>query len=230
VRPAWRRLLVPGLSTVVMLLGLIGLGTWQVYRLHWKEAVLAQIAIAEAAPPIPLTADPAPYTKVTVTGHFRFDRAAQFGAEVRDTRAGATMGFHQIVPLETPDAPSILVDRGWVPQKRETPLDDPAGVVTVVGYVRPGDMPHWFSPSDDEATRQFFTLDPQAIGTAIGVPDPAPFILVVLGPSTGEAYPAPAQHLPRPPNNHLSYIITWYGLAVALVIIFSLWVRKALRS
>jgi surfeit locus 1 family protein len=228
----WRRFLVPGLSTLLMLLVLIGLGTWQVYRLEWKEGILAQIAAAEAAPPVPLTPGPlpAPYQKVSATGHFRFDQAAQFGAEVRDTRAGPTMGFCQIVPLERDGAPPILVDRGWVPQKRETPLDDPAGVVTVTGFVRPRDEPHWFSPADDPAARVFYTLDPHAIGAAIGVAGLMPFTLVALGSLTADSYPAPAQHLPRPTNNHLSYIVTWYGLAVALTIIFVVWIQKALRS
>ena len=76
---------------------------------------------------VPLGTDPAPYTKVSVVGHFRFDQAAAFGAEVRDTQTGPTMGFYQIVPLDREEAPTILVDRGWVPQKRETPLDDPTG-------------------------------------------------------------------------------------------------------
>jgi surfeit locus 1 family protein len=205
------------------------LGTWQVYRLQWKEGVLAQIAAAEAAPPAPLPPNPAPYTKGSVTGRFRFDRAAQFGAEVRDTRTGPTMGFHQIVPLEREGARTILVDRGWIPQKRETPLNDPGGIVTVTGYFRPGDRPHWFSPADDEAARQFYTLDPNAIGASVGVSDPTPFVLVAMGPPMAEAYPAPAQHLPEPPNNHLSYVITWYGLAVALLFIFGIWARKTLR-
>jgi surfeit locus 1 family protein len=213
-----------------MLLVLIGLGTWQVYRLHWKEGILAQIASAEAAPPVPLGTDPAPYTKVSATGRFRFDRAAAFGAEVRDTKAGPTMGSDQIVPLERDGAPPILVDRGWIPQKREAPLDNPAGEVTVTGYVRPGDVPHWFSPEDDSAGRQFFTLDPKAIGAVLDVPNLAPFTLVALGSATAGSYPVPAQHLPRPPNNHLSYVITWYGLAVALVVIFGVWLRKALRT
>jgi surfeit locus 1 family protein len=230
VKPPYRRFLVPGLSTLAMLVVLIGLGTWQVYRLHWKEGILAQIATAEAAPPVPLTPNPAPYTKISVTGQFRFDRAAEFGAEVRDTKSGPTMGTDQIVPLERKGAPAILVDRGWIPQKRETSLDDPSDVVTVSGYIRPGDVPHWFSPTDDTAARQFFTLDPEAIGATIGVPNLAPFTLVALGTSTPESYPAPAEHLPRPPNNHLSYVITWYGLAVALVVIFGVWLRKALRS
>lgn len=228
--PAWRRFLVPGLSTFVMLIVLIGLGTWQVYRLHWKEGILAQIVTAEAAPAVPLPADPAPFTKVSVTGRFRFDRAAQFGAEVRVTTTGPTLGFYQIVPLDRDGAPTILVERGWVPQKRETPLEEPKGVVTVTGYIRAGDTPRWFSATDSLAERQFFTLNPQAIAAGVGVADPAPFILVALGPPTGANYPAPAQHLPRPPNNHLSYIITWYGLAAALIVIFATWIGKALRS
>jgi surfeit locus 1 family protein len=213
-----------------MLVVLLGLGTWQVYRLRWKEGLLTRIAAAEAAPAVLLGQDPAPYTKVSVAGRFRFDQVAEFGAAVRDTRAGPTLGFYQIVPLDREEAPTILVNRGWVPQKRESPLNDPTGVVTVTGYVRARETRSWFSATDDEAARQFYTLDPQTIGAAVGVSAPAPFTLVAMGPSSPETYPVPAQHLPRPPNNHLSYIITWYGLALSLVVIFSVWVRKASRS
>lgn len=235
----YRRFVVPGLSTLIMLTVLLALGTWQVYRLQWKEDILARIAVAETAPPIPLERDsprytpasytPAPYTKVSVTGRFQFDQSAQLGAEVHDTRAGPVMGFHQIVPLQLANDRTILVDRGWIPQQRTAPLDDPSGQVTVAGYVRPGEKSRWFSASDDIATRQFYTLDPEVIGATVGAANVAPFALVALGPAAAETYPVPAQHLPRPPNNHLSYAITWYGLAVALVIIFGTWVRKALR-
>ena len=212
-----------------MLVVLVGLGTWQVYRLHWKEGILARIAAAEAAPAVPLEAEPAPYTKVTVTGRFLFDRAADFGAEVRDTKAGTTMGSYQIVPLVRDGGSTILVNRGWVPQKCRAPLDEPAGIVTVTGYTRPGEGQSWFSAADDQAGRQFFTLDPAAIAAAVGISDPAPFALVAMGPASGKNYPAPAEHLPRPPNNHLSYVITWYGLAASLAVIFGVWVRKASR-
>ncbi len=47
-----------------MLAVLLGLGTWQVQRLHWKRGLLAQIARAEAAPAVPLPANPEPFTKV----------------------------------------------------------------------------------------------------------------------------------------------------------------------
>ncbi len=225
-----RRLLWPGVMTVVMLSVLLGLGTWQVRRLHWKQAILAQIARAEAAPPIPLPAVPEPYTKVAVTGHLRADLSAQYAVEVRDTREGPQIGTFLVQPLERPDEPPLLVERGWVPQKRRAPIAQPQGQTTIVGYIHAAETPGLFSAKDDPAARIFYTLDPASIGASLGLPRVAPFILIALGPAPPELWPDPARHLPQPPNNHLSYAITWYGLAVALVVIFLVWARRTLRA
>jgi len=226
----WRRLVGPALTTIFFLAVLIGLGTWQVYRLHWKEGILARIAVSESGPALPLGAHPSPYQKVSVTGHFLYHRASWFGVEVRDTPNGPVMGSFQIVPLERANAPPVLVERGWVPQTGSAAPDDPSGTVTVEGYIRPAERKSWLAPTDDTAGGHFYTLDPAAIGAAAGIADPAPFVLVALGTDAGGAYPAPAPHLPRPPNNHLSYAITWYGLALALAVIFATRARGALRT
>jgi surfeit locus 1 family protein len=222
--------------TAVMVLVLCALGTWQVYRLQWKLAILAQIAAAEQAPPVPLEAmppgaAPTPYQKVAVTGRFDYAKAALYGADVRDTKAGPTMGAYQLVPLEREGAPPILVERGWAPQpepvsKGTPPQDMPDGKVTVTGYVRPSESPHWFSPASDLHERRFYTLDTDAISLALGLPVPEPFVLVALGPDSTDHFPIPAQHLPQPPNNHLSYAITWYGLAIAAIVVFVVYARK----
>lgn len=230
MRPHWRRLLGPGLLTAIMLAVLIGLGTWQVYRLQWKEGLLAQIAAAEEGAPKPLGAAPAPFEKLAVTGRFRYDLAAWYGDDVRLLRTGPQMGFFQIVPLERPGGPPILVDRGWVPDRRDARIDKPGGTVSVEGYAMPPQGGSWFSPAGDPASRHFYVLDAAAIGQALHLPAVAPYILVALGPEQEGLYPAPASHLPRPPNNHLSYAITWYGLALALAVIFITWARRALRS
>ena len=188
---------------------------------------MAQIARAEAAPATPLPPDPSPYSKVAVSGRLLNDRSASYGAEVRDTRAGPQLGTQLIVPLERDGAAPLLVDRGWVPSTRREPIDQPSEPVTIEGYVRPAETQSWFSAQDDKATRQFYTLDPTTIGAALGLAHVAPFVLVALGQASPGHWPIPAQHLPRPPNNHLSYAITWYGLALALVVIFTLWARKA---
>lgn len=225
-----RRLLWPGVMTLAMLAVLLSLGTWQLERLTWKQRLLAQIAASEAAPPVPLTVDPEPYAKVRVEGRLRGDLSALYGAEVRGTPQGPQMGGQLIVPLERPDAPPLLVDRGWVPTVRPAPVSAPSGLVTVDGFVRPADKPGLFSARDDPVGRRFYTLDPSAIGAALGLARVAPFTLVALGRQPPELYPDPARHLPQPQNNHLSYAITWYGLAASLVAIFTVWARKAWLS
>lgn len=225
MKPGRRGLLIPSLIVAVCVLLLTGLGTWQVYRLHWKEGILAQIAAAEHAPPQPVGPNPPDYGRVEATGRFRFDRAVRYGIDVRDTPKGAVLGHYQLVPLERDNAPALLVNRGWVPEQPDGPVDDPDTIVTVVGYVRPPSSPGWFSPADDVAKRQFYTLDPPVIARDLGIGPVLPFSLTVLGPARDGRYPVPAQDFPRPPNNHLSYAVTWYALAVLLLVMFVLRVR-----
>ena len=220
-----RPLLAPVLTTVVMVLILAGLGTWQVVRLQWKLGILAQIEAGERAAPMPLGPAPAPFAKVMVSGRFLNDKAAFYGTAVRDVRGAPVLGTQQIVPLARADGPPILVDRGWVPDSGPPPAA-PSGEVTVVGYVRPGEPAHWFTPQADLAARRFYALDPAAISLGVGLPMPEPFVLVSLGEAAPGVFPIPAQHLPRPPNNHLSYAITWYGLAITAIVIFIVWLRK----
>ncbi len=212
-----------------MLLVLLALGSWQLRRLAWKEGILAQIARAEAAPAVPLPADPGPYTKVSLTGRLRPDLAAYYGAEVEDTPAGPEMGAQLIVPLERNSAAPVLVDRGWVPLSIPAPVEWPRGPVTIDGYIQTPQQPGLFTPDPDLQHRQFFALDPARIGGALRV-HLAPFTLIAMGPAVPDRYPVPAQHLPRPPNNHLQYALTWYGLAGALVLVFATWSRKALHD
>ena len=66
--PRWRRLRAPGIAAFICFWLLIGLGVWQLYRLRWKEGILAQIHVAEISPPIALPAHPNRFQKVIVAG------------------------------------------------------------------------------------------------------------------------------------------------------------------
>lgn len=61
------------------------------------------------------------------------------------------------------------------------------------------------------------------------MPDAAPFTLIAMGAPQPGSLPDPARTLPRPPNNHLSYAFTWFGLAASLVAVFSVYARKVIR-
>lgn len=233
----WQRLVLPSFFALPVLALLLGLGTWQLQRLAWKTALLAELAAAQAAPPTPAST-PAPYAHITATGRFRHDLEVLLGAEVR----GTTLGARLITPLERDGAPPILVERGWVPQDKAG-VQRPDGPVTVTGYARPSEMAGSLSARDSAAQRQFFTFDTAAIGAALGIA-PAPFGLTVVqpGPARSEggfgaspaphrgAVPDPARGFPAPRNPHLGYAITWFGLALAWVVIFTLWGWRRLRG
>ncbi len=220
-----RRLLIPGLTVLLMLCVLVGLGTWQMQRLAWKQDILDTVAAAEAQPAALLENTYTPFAKVHAEGRFRPDLVAALGAELRGTQPGVRM----LAVLERVEAPPVLVDLGFAPLPPGADVASllsylPHGYVRVTGYLRPADAIGYFAAADDAAARRFYTFNPVAIGAALDVPGVASFALVRLGEES--AYPIPAQHLPRPANNHLSYALTWYGLAITLLVVFLLWARR----
>ncbi len=211
------------IATAISLCILVSLGVWQIKRLHWKEAILADIDRAEQSPPVPLVGTPPRFAKVSARGVLR-PASALYGAFVHPTPDGGQhMGADRLQVLDRPQGP-LLVDLGWVPTEGGAPPVS-VGPATVEGYVRLPEHPNWFSPDDDTAAHRFFTLDPAVIGAALGAKAVAPFTLVAVGTPT-DTPPIPATALPRPPNNHLQYAFTWFGLAAALVAVFVAWVRK----
>ena len=210
----------------------IGLGVWQVQRLHWKQAILARIAAAERSPPVPLGDAPVTqFERVGATGMLRPDLAVSYATDVRDLRAGPTFGVFLLEPLIRPHAAPLLVDLGWVPaDPHGRPTLTVSGTTTVDGYVRASERPTLFTPSPALVQRQFYALDPSAIGRAIGLPDLVPFTLVALGPTRADAFPQPAETLPRPPNNHLQYAVTWFSLAAIVLVGTTIWWRGRNRT
>lgn len=221
------RLVGPAFLTALMLALLVTLGLWQVHRLAWKTAILASIDAAERNPPVPLVPGVGPFTRVSVVGVLSAASAA-YADQVNDTPQGPKMGSQLLRLLSRPGEAPILVDLGWVPEGVTLPT--PAGEQTVIGYVRPAEHPSWKSAVDSVSARRFYTLDPATIGAALGQATVAPFTLVAMGQVHPGIYPQPADALPQPPNNHLSYALTWFGLAVVLLVVFGLHVRSVLRS
>lgn len=218
------RLLLPVLTTTAMLALTLSLGFWQIERLHWKQGLLAAIDHGDAVEPVALYDSPTAFSRVATEGTFAAG-IARYGAEVRATPSGPAMGAHVLGVLERPGAIPVVVDRGWAPI--DGVVEVPVGPVRVQGYIRPPETASWSAARDDIARHRFFTLNPALIGASLGLVHVAPYTLVVLG-SPG-SFPEPATALPRPPNDHLSYAITWFSLSAILLVVFIVFARQVLR-
>ncbi len=163
-----------------------------------------------------------------VTGTLRPGVSARYGVEVRDTAQGQVLGSQLAGLLDRTGQEPVVTLLGWVPSGQSPPL--PAGAQVIEGYIREPVHPGLFSPADDPRKRLFYTLDPAAIGRALGASPVAPFALVAMGHPVPGVYPQPATEMPRPPNNHLQYAITWFGLALVLLVIFGIHARKVLSE
>ncbi len=215
------------LAAAPVLALLVYLGNWQVQRLAWKNEMLERIAASEAGAAEPLVGDaPQPFTRVSVVGHFDHLREITLGVEARN----GVLGTQLVTPLIREALPTVLVVRGWVPLERAAGrVTRPAGEVTLEGGVRYGAAPGMCSAADDAAGRRFYNFDPAAMAAAVGLRRVEPFGVVALGNPNPPVLPDPARNLPRPPNNHLGYAITWYGLAVSLVAVLIAYWRGQFR-
>jgi len=216
----------PTLAAAAGCIVLVGLGTWQLERLQWKEQLIAERTARLAAPPETLPADSAvwamwDFRKVRVAGTFRHDLEQLFGARA----IGGVFGHHLLTPLVRVDGPAILVDRGWVPADRAHPAARRQGQIegaTEVGGIaryRADDAPNWFTPDNQPAERLWFGYDLPAMEQALGLELLPVVVEADASPNPG-GLPQGGQTRTALPNNHLQYVITWYGLALALLAIY----------
>ncbi len=216
---------------------LIGLGSWQVHRLYWKQALIATIAARADLPPVPFNEilseigayseglEAVAYRRVTATGSYDDVQTQRLTIRFHN----GTPGAHLVTPLVLTEGRAVLVDRGWIPDGDVTPPPPADEAQTVVGIVRVPEPANWITPENDPARGAWHWLDLDALARATGY-DVAPIVIAdAASPSPG-AYPIPKPPSPNLPNNHLQYVLTWYGLAVALLVVALVYERGRRRA
>lgn len=223
----------PTLFTAAVALLCLGLGVWQIQRLHWKERLIAERAATLAAPPV---APPGSLAEARaldlrrVVDRGEFLNAKEILLHTIGPQGG--LGFDVLTPLREPGGRIVFVNRGFVP----TELADPArrgggelaGAVQINGRLRlpPAEKPSWFRPDNRPGEGQWFWLDLPAIVAADGLSDVAPFYIDADATPNPGGWPKGGTTLPSLPNNHLQYAATWFSLAVAAIVIYVLSQRR----
>ena len=214
----------PGLTIACAILFTIlcGLGAWQLERLQWKLALIATVNGHMAAAPVPLDqilamkTEDAQYRRVALQG--RFDHAKE--VYVFTTDAGAAV-YHVLTPFKTDDGKVLMVDRGEVPKEMLDPATraggNPIGDVQVTGVWRVPDAPGAFTPPPDLAHRIWYARDLAAIAAADRLTLSAPVVIEADAAPNPGGWPRGGQTVVSFRNQHLSYAVTWFGLAIVLL-------------
>ena len=225
---------------------LCALGIWQLQRLSWKQDLLARVEDRTGQPPVPvpdpeawpsLDYDDVDYLPVVVTGQFiHADEVHAYSALPDPVGPLGGQGYFIVTPLETDDGWIVLVNRGFVPEQFKDPSTRAAGQLTgpveITGLLRPPQGRNAFTPTDDPEANVWFTRDPHAIGEALGYePDRlAPYYIdATFDEGLVGGVPQGGETQVSFSNNHLQYVVTWFGLAAALLVITIIRVRSTRR-
>jgi surfeit locus 1 family protein len=241
-----RRLIAPGIASLVMFVILCSLGNWQWQRMHWKLALIEQVNSRIHDAPVPAPAPPTwpkldmtafDYTPVTVSGTFLNEQEAHLYGTLSDPHGPlGGVGWWIFTPLRTDEGWVVYINRGFVPDYRKAASTREAGQidghVTITGLFRRPETPsHWFS---DGVARdnQWFAREPSLFAKTAGLSpaEVAPYSIDADATPNDGGVPQGGETLILFPNNHLQYVVTWYGLALALVGVFIAYARGVLRK
>ncbi|MEO1967185.1 MAG: SURF1 family protein [Sphingomonadaceae bacterium] len=228
-----RRGLSLALVMLVFMAGFVGLGVWQVHRLAWKEALIARVDARVHAAPVPapgpqgwpsITAKNSEYRRVSLSGHFEHVPATLVQA-VTDKGSG----FWVLAPFTDIRGFTVLVNRGFVPDRKSGEKLAPSEQQRIIGLLRITEPGGGFLQSNQPAANRWFSRDVAAIAHARHLKTFAPYF---IDQSAGESEadgPIGGLTVIRFPNNHLSYAITWFVLA-AMSLIAAVWlIRERFR-
>jgi surfeit locus 1 family protein len=153
----------------VCVLVLLGLGTWQIQRMQWKEDLIAARNAGLSAPPLTSWERAAPFRRIRIEGNAFADRAIRIGLRER-----------YLTPVVLDDGTVALVEAG----------ERLSGRMTVVGHLRESERAGTFTPANNPAKGQWYTADIAEISRGLGLERVRPFWV-----ATGPAPALPNDHL-----------------------------------
>ena len=209
------------IATVIMTVILVGLGVWQLQRLTWKENLIATVSGHMTAAPISLdealklSADAVQYRKVSLSGHF--DNGKESFVFTTDVNGDPV--YHVLTPFITEDGRTLMVDRGEIPGDLMPPHRRIAveGQTRIIGVWRVPDRPGFFTPKPDAAGNVWYARDLRGMTAAKAIVLAAPVVIEADAAPNPGGWPRGGQTVVDFPNNHLSYALTWFGLAAGLL-------------
>ena len=201
-----------------IILTLLSLGFWQIYRLNWKLELIEQIENSLKNDPVELTGiEKKNYLRIKTSGEIDFDKQIY----LYNLNDAGKPGFEVINPIKIGDE-NYLMNRGWIPfEKKDLPEINLVDQNQIVGTLMLQTKPSTFKPENDIEKNYWFTLNREDISKFTG----RNFSEYVIYLNGDYKIPKPRVITAKISNNHKKYAITWFSMAISILLIY-LYFRK----
>ena len=196
----------------------MSLGSWQLYRLNWKLELISQIESSLKNNPVELSkADKKNYLRIKTSGTIDFDNQIY----LYNLNESGKPGFEVINPILI-EGQNYLINRGWIPFNKKNQLEiNLFDSDNIVGTLKTQSKANSFKPNNDVEENYWFTLDRDDIFSYTGK-NFSKYIIYLNG---DYKVPKPKVITANISNNHKKYAITWFSMAISILLIY-LYFRK----
>ena len=203
---------------IFFILVFIALGSWQIIRLNWKNNLIFEIESSLKKPPVELTnTNIENYLKIKTSGLIDLDKQIYLYS-LNDT---GTPGFEVINPILINDI-NYLINRGWIPfEKKNSKEINLFDGNNIIGTMKSQGRKNIFKPDNDLKENYWFSLNREDIYKFTGK-EFSKYIIYLDG---NYQFPKPKKITANISNNHLKYALTWFSLAISILLLY-LYFRK----
>ena len=203
---------------IFFILVFVGLGTWQIVRLNWKNNLILEIENSLKNPPVELAqSNKENFLKIKTSGSINFDKQIY----LYNLNDSGTPGFEVINPITIEDE-DYLINRGWIPfEKKGTQEINLFDQKNIIGTLKLQGRKNIFKPDNDLDENYWFSLNREDVLKFTGK-NFSKYIIYLDG---NYQLPRPKKITANISNNHKKYAMTWFSLAISILLLY-LYFRK----
>ena len=203
---------------IFFILVFVALGSWQIVRLNWKNNLILEIENSLKNPPVELTnSNVENYLKIKTSGSIDLEKQIYL-YNLNDT---GTPGFEVINPILINDT-NYLINRGWIPfEKKNSQEINVFDENDIIGTLKLQGRKNIFKPDNDLEENYWFSLNREDILKFTGK-EFSKYIIYLNG---NYQAPKPKKITANISNNHQKYALTWFSLAISILLLY-LYFRK----
>ena len=201
-----------------IILVLLSLGFWQLYRLSWKLDLINQIENSLKVEPIELqNVEKKNYLRIKTSGQIDFEKQIY----LYNLNESGKPGFEVINPIKI-GKEDYLINRGWISfDKKNKPEINIIDQKNIIGTLMLQSKSSSFKPKNEIDKNYWFTLDREDILKFTG----RNFSKYIIYLNGSYENPRPKLITAKISNNHKKYAITWFSMAISILLIY-LYFRK----